>query len=174
MSAMAFLWQREKEPYIYDRREWIKGNLILTACFGFLVFWYFFMAIFTIPLVYFYISLVVSPLLLLADDCSIRISLTASKIYLQQGFCWHKRTINYDEIVDIAFVRDSDSHNMSSTYNRIARLKLFRNQHFTAGAKGPPLILFFLNNNDYCIVKTELAKDVLNVIKKVQPHIKID
>jgi hypothetical protein len=168
MSAMAFLWQKEKEPYIYDRREWAKGEKIIVICLLFIMAPIFWARIMDTNSIIFYFCFVGTALLTFADYGSLRISLTASKICLHQGFWWHKRTIYYNEIVDIAF-RDTSKFVPKRKFRK-------QNQYFEAAAffKDKRILINVHNPNDYCIVNTSYAHDVLNAIRKVQPHIKID
>ena len=74
----------------------------------------------------------------LADQANLRIAITDSKMIFHQGFSLQKRTIFYDEVVDIVFQN-------SSKYDHLNRS---RKRKLTVGPMKPELIIN-LRNDDY-------------------------
>ena len=147
-----------RETYIYDRREWSIGNIIFFTCFCL------FLASLLSMRFYF-----LMPLLLLADYGSLRISVTASKIVFRQGFLFSRRTILYDEIVDIVFRN-------SAQFVRHSRPSSLKQRDFGATFRRKKDTRFIINlhNNYFCVIGTEYAQEIVAAIRKAQPHIKID
>ena len=147
----------QKETYIYDRREWSVSAFVFIICVS--VFWI---------LLFNTRFFLLFPLLLLADQGSLRISVTASEIIIQQGFFFCRRTILYEEIVDIVFRN-------SAQFVHRNRPPSLKKRDFGAGYKSKESRFFVnLHNNDYCNVATEHAQEIVAAIRKAQPHIKIN
>ncbi|MCL2009031.1 MAG: hypothetical protein FWG71_00605 [Synergistaceae bacterium] len=153
------------ETYIYDRREWSMGTFVFMICFC-----AFFILLFQIRAkdhhkhIYFTYLCFAAPFFVLADNCSLRISVTASKVIFRQGFFFSRRTVSYGEIADIVFKN-------SSKFIYRNRTRSFRKQDFAAGFKRSRFIIN-LCNNDYLIIDSMDAQEILDAIKKVQPQIK--
>ena len=110
-----------------------------------------------------------SPLLLIADKGSLRITVTASKMRFWQGFFFFRRTILYDEIVDIVLQKNpivnlDRKRPPSRKLNEFdARMRATENTEF----------IINLQDGDFCIIGSTHAQEVLAAIKKAQPHINI-
>ena len=151
------------ETYIYDRREWSMGSIIFTNCF-----WFFLASLYGILAKdrLFLCFYVLGPLFIFADHCSLRITITTSKMIFHQGFFFYKRTISCHEILNII-------PNSSKYTDRNRFPSFFKVWYFSAGTKKPEFMIN-LRNNGYCFVKSNYVEEVMNAIKKIQPLIKID
>jgi len=97
----------------------------------------------------------------LGDHGSMRVSVTASEITVQNGFFYWSQTISYNNITDIVFKNST----------RLERVQPDNKQTF--GSKG---LRFVINkrNGDYFIVQSVHAQEILDAIKKAHPRVTVD
>ena len=156
-----------KETYIYDRREWSIGSIVAMFCVcSFFAFLFQMQAKDQDKHLYFIYLCFAVPFFIIADHCNLRISVTASKVTFRQGFFFSRRTVLYDEIADIVFRN-------SSNFVYRERARSFKKRDFTAGFNRPRFIIN-LRNGDFLTIDSGDAQKILDAIKIVQPHIKIN
>jgi len=156
----------QKGSYIYNRREWSIGFLILISCLFASNLWSVFHTgiydasfIMSIPITVF----------MLMYLSSMHITITNSEITLQQGFFFHKRTVTYGDIADVIF-----KDNSKFAYSRIWRLlsPFGESRGFGVGPKKLQIVIK-LKNDNYYVVRSKHAEEVLAAINKARPYIKI-
>ena len=160
--------QNEETHIYYDRREWSVYGIFLSTAYIYVVGLVLLSELIPVGSWGWYFILV-SPLILLADYGSLRITVTASKIRLLNGFFFSRRTISYDEIVDIVFHKNpTPKVNLDRT-----RPSSRKPNKFDARAKAVEKSLFIINlhDGDFCIIGSVHTQEVLGAIKKAQPHI---
>jgi len=152
------LWQKEK--YFYNRREMRTWSSI----FFDISLWFFSILVLHMLLgnaTLFYMLCVIGILAFLGDQGSLRVSVTASEVAVKNGFFFWGQTIQYDEIIDIIFKNSDRLNKVSVDHKR------------TFGNNGQRFIIN-THDNDYYIVQSKHAQEVLDAIKKAHPPIKID
>ena len=155
-----------KEECLYDHREWSTGALKFLFIGVPLVMLLMSMLMPEGRLI-FYIMAIVIPLGVFPDAASLRVVISDSKIMIHQGFFLMKRVIFYDDIVEIAFKNSSKYAQLGVRAGRTTK-------HFSPGPTNPKLF-FILRDDDYFIISgSKQIEDILAVIKKVRPHLKID
>ena len=157
----------DKEKYLYDRREWSKSNAI-----GLVIVGVFLMVLFSHigreeARGGYRVSLLVFLFLFSIYHCSLRVAITDSKMIFHEGFFpILRRSIFFDEIEDIAFKN-------TKKYDHLVRK---RRDCFSTGDGGVSTMVFKLRDNKaFGIIGSGcFMQEILAVIRKTQPHIKID
>ena len=156
----------QKEKYLYDRREWSKSGIIITIIGG-----VFLMLLFDHLGGGKRLNIVVAVLLFFCFiyHFSLRVTITDEKMIFHEGFFpILRRTIFFDEVVDIAF------KNVKKYDHLVRGGKQFLN---TGGLldNNPKIILKLRNNSAFGIAGSDdFMQEILAVIRKKQSHITID
>ena len=95
-------------------------------------------------------------MILLADFGSLRIVLTNLELKIQMGFCFSRRTIRYEEILNIV-------ENPKGGFAAYPRT-LINNRSYTSGSSNP-IIKVNLINGGYCIIQSKHAGDIASILR---------
>ena len=156
----------QKGNYIYNHREWAIGYFIFISCILASNFWPAFHTG-----VYGTISIKSSLLsVFFLQYLNMHITITGSEITLQQGFFLNSRTVTYDEVADIIF-KDSSKFAYSRLWNLLSPFN--KSRGFGLGPKKLQIVIK-LKKDNYYVIRSKHAEEILAAISKARPSIKIN
>jgi len=100
-----------------------------------------------------------------AEGANLRIVVTDSKMIFCQGHYFMRRTIHYNEILDIAFKNSAKYTDLNRHYGR---------RKFAVGRNYPEIIIKLRDGDHFIVGGSRYAEEILSAIKLARPHINID